>query len=219
MRGLPDGPPTIPPLAIVFLVGVFALTASPAAADVYLQRTDSGGFVLTDRPREGSYRLIVEADTPHRTHAAGVQSAVREAARRHELPRALLYAVIQVESGGETDAASRKGALGLMQLMPATARALGVEDPLDPRQNVLGGARYLRRLLDRYDGRLRLALAAYNAGPGRVQRHEGVPPYRETRRFLRRVRRSYEQFRGRDRMIYTYRDDDGVLNVTNQPSP
>lgn len=201
-------------LAVGFvLVG----SAGPAAADVYLQRTDTGGLVLTEDPADGSFRLIVEADSGEPTRAGVVEDAVREATRTYDLPRALLYAVIHAESGGETAAASRAGALGLMQLMPATARAMGVEDPLDPRQNVLGGARYLDRLMERYDGRLRLALAAYNAGPGRIEDHGGVPPFEETRRFLDRVRRAYDRFNGEDRMIYTYRDEDGVLNVTNRP--
>lgn len=205
--------------ALCLSVALFAAVSSgPAEADVYLQRSDTGGLVLTDHPGEGSVRLIVESDTVDRSGAGVVQRAVREATREYNLPGALLYAVIHAESGGETAAASHAGALGLMQLMPATARAMGVEDPLDPHQNVLGGARYLNRLLERYDGRLRLALAAYNAGPGRIEKHGGVPPFPETRRFLERVRRSYDRFNGEDRMIYTYRDEDGVLNLTDQPS-
>lgn len=200
-------------------VGLFLVVPSiPAEADVYLQRTDTGGLVLTDRPGEGRVRLIVEGESVGRPGPSIVRQAVRDAVREYNLPRALLYAVIHAESGGETAAASHAGALGLMQLMPATARAMGVEDPLDPRQNVLGGARYLHRLLERYEGRLRLALAAYNAGPGRIEEHGGVPPFPETHRFLARVRRSYDRFNGEDRMIYTYRDEDGVLNVTNRPA-
>lgn len=199
-------------------VGLIAACLSgPAGADVYLHRTDTGGFVVSEDPADGRFRLIVEADSEEPTRAGVVKNAVREAAGTYDLPRALLYAVIHAESGGETAAASHAGALGLMQLMPATARAMGVEDPLDPRQNVLGGARYLDRLMERYEGRLRLTLAAYNAGPGRVEDHGGVPPFEETHRFLDRVRRAYDRFNGEDRMIYTYRDEDGVLNVTNRP--
>lgn len=203
-------------MGLFFLVGASGIVR----ADIYLKRTDTDGIVLTDNPVEDGYRLVVESDSPapeERLKAGVVQNAVRNAARQHDLPRSLIYAVIQAESGGETDAASQAGALGLMQLMPATARAMGVEDPLDPRENVMGGARYLRRLLDRFEGKVRLALAAYNAGPGRVDAHGGVPPFPETRRFLKRVRRGYDHFKAEDRMIYTYRDEDGVLNVTDRP--
>lgn len=206
-------------LAVIGLV-FLAAGAGIVRADVYLKRTDTEGIVLTDHPTEDGYRLIVESDSPalqERLQAEVVQSAVREAARRYGLSRSLVYAVIQAESGGETDAASHAGALGLMQLMPATARAMGVEDPLDPRDNVMGGTRYLRRLLNRFEGKVRLALAAYNAGPGRVEAHDGVPPFPETRRFLERVLHAYERFKAEDRMIYTYRGEDGVLNVTNHP--
>ncbi len=100
--------------------------------------------------------------------------------------------VVAVESGYRSDARSRKGAIGLMQLMPATARAYGA-DPADPKQNVEAGTRYLRDLLVKYDGRVSHALAAYNAGPGAVDRYHGVPPYRETLDYIARVIRKYEK--------------------------
>jgi len=121
---------------------------------------------------------------------------VIEAARQTELDPDLLFAVIQVESGGDATAVSPKGALGLMQLMPETAREVGVLNPLDPFENVLGGARYLSRMLQRFRGDLRLALAAYNAGPSAVEKHGGVPPYRETREYVRKVSRLYRARKG-----------------------
>ncbi|MGQ9556452.1 MAG: lytic transglycosylase domain-containing protein [Desulfurispora sp.] len=111
----------------------------------------------------------------------------QEAAARYDLDPALLKAVARAESSFDPQAVSPAGAAGLMQLMPATARALGVTDVFDPRQNILAGARYLRQLLDRFAGDLPLALAAYNAGPGAVERHGGIPPYRETRQYVSRV--------------------------------
>ena len=108
------------------------------------------------------------------------------AARRHGLDPDLLWAVARAESGLNPHAVSPAGAMGLMQLMPATARALGVRDPFDPEQNVEAGARYLRQQLERF-GDIRLALAAYNAGPHAVERYGGVPPYRETQAYVERV--------------------------------
>jgi len=109
----------------------------------------------------------------------------------HGLDPRLVAAVVQVESAFDHTAVSRKGAMGLMQLMPATAAGLAVDDPWDPDQNLRGGTAYLRRLLDRYDGHLELALAAYNAGPEAVDRYGGIPPYQETRNYVRRVLRLF----------------------------
>lgn len=114
---------------------------------------------------------------------AAYRPAIEAAAARYDLSPAFLDAVVRAESGYAPDAVSPAGAIGLMQLMPGTARDLGV-DPRDPRQNILGGAAYLRQLLDRFDGDIDRALAAYNAGPGAVERHAGVPPYRETRAYV-----------------------------------
>jgi soluble lytic murein transglycosylase-like protein len=115
-----------------------------------------------------------------------LQPLLAEASGRTGVSEDLIAAVIATESGYRPDAVSSAGALGLMQLMPGTARALGVVDPFDPRQNVLAGAEYLRRQLHHF-GSVEKALAAYNAGPGAVERYGGVPPYRETRSYVRRV--------------------------------
>jgi len=115
-----------------------------------------------------------------------------EAARRHGLDPALVMAVVGVESGFQTEAVSAKGAQGLMQLMPATARDLGVTNPFDPVSNLDGGSRYLSSLVARYDGDLTKALAAYNAGMGAVARHGGMPPYAETRDYVRKILGRYQ---------------------------
>lgn len=117
---------------------------------------------------------------------------VQEAAVRNGLPPALVHSVAQVESAYRTDAVSPKGAIGVMQLMPSTAAALSA-DPRIPEQNIEAGARHLRELLLRYDGNVRLALAAYNAGPGAVERYNGVPPYPETQNYVEKVLDRYRR--------------------------
>ena len=119
---------------------------------------------------------------------------ISQEASRHQLSPALIKAVMLVESGFNADATSHKGAMGLMQLMPGTAAELGVDEPYDPDQNVRGGAKYLRRMLDRYGGNLEKAVAAYNAGPGRVDKYGGTPPISGTQHYVKNVFRFYDYF-------------------------
>jgi hypothetical protein len=121
----------------------------------------------------------------------GVEKFVKEAAERHHVDPALVRAVIETESNWNPAARSRKGALGLMQLIPTTAMRFGVNDAYNPQQNVDAGVHYLKTLLERYNGNLDLALAAYNAGEGAVDRAHGVPSYRETRNYVQRVQNAY----------------------------
>ena len=130
------------------------------------------------------------AEAPAGTDLRALATA---AAKRHGLDPALVLAVANVESGLRPSAVSPKGARGLMQLMPPTAKDMGVTDVFDPLQNLEGGTRYLRELLSRYDGDLKRALAAYNAGPGAVDKYKGVPPYRETLAYVRRVLEKYQK--------------------------
>ncbi len=116
------------------------------------------------------------------------------AAERQHLDPALVKAVMLVESGFDPEAVSPKGALGLMQLMPTTARELGVSDAFDPAQNIAGGTAYLRRMVDRFGGDLNKAIAAYNAGPGAVEKYGGTPPFAETQFFVRNVTKMHDYF-------------------------
>ncbi len=120
-----------------------------------------------------------------------IDAAINEAAARHNVDPSLVRSVVKVESNFNPNAVSRKGAMGLMQLMPATARSLNVSNPFDPQQNVDAGVRHLRKLLDNYGGNVRLSLAAYNAGSGAVARSAGVPHFRETQNYVRRITNLY----------------------------
>lgn len=126
-----------------------------------------------------------------------IRKVIVDASRKHGVDPRLVSAVAYRESGFDPKIVSRAGACGLMQLMPKTAETLGVTEIFDIRQNVFGGVQYLRMLLDTFSGDLDLALAAYNAGPGAVERYRGVPPYRETIEYIRRVRGDYERELGR----------------------
>lgn len=112
---------------------------------------------------------------------------IREAATQYKLDPNLIRAVMRTESAFNPHAVSRVGAQGLMQLMPALASDMGVKNPFDPRDNIMGGARYLRQLLDAHRGNIRLTLASYNAGPGNVKRYKGVPPFKETHNYVKKI--------------------------------
>lgn len=184
------------------LAGALLCVAAPAAAGSGLFTfVDERGVVhFTNVPADPRYSPVPEPD-PAQRHARGAPANMHFdglivlSALQERLPPALIKAVIAAESRFDPDAVSRKGAQGLMQLMPRTARRLGVEDPFQPTENVRGGSRYLRQLIDRY-GDWSRALAAYNAGPAAVDRHRGIPPYRETRDYVKRVLTYYHAYHG-----------------------
>lgn len=153
-----------------------------------------------------------------------IDAAIDEAAARHNVDPNLVRSVVKVESNFNPNAVSRKGAMGLMQLMPATARSLNVSNPFDPQQNVDAGVRHLKRLLESYGGNVQLSLAAYNAGAGAVARSAGVPRFRETRNYVRRITDLYAGGDGGSRVIFgavhsdpvrVGRDERGVLHMSN----
>ena len=134
----------------------------------------------------------VAVTTTFRLPPSAFNHIITAASAKYALDEALIRAVISAESAFDPLAVSRAGAMGLMQLMPALAAEMGVTDPFDPRQNIFGGSRYLKQLLDAYDGDVTLALASYNAGPGAVERYNGVPPYPETQHYVKTITSALE---------------------------
>jgi len=192
-------------IAVLAAGGALGVCAT-AQAQIYAGADDSGSVVLSNHASEATPTLLVPGEAPARQDAspnvpsparAGLAPRqaprelapeIRDAARRHALPEALLTAVVAVESGFDPKAVSPKGAKGLMQLMPATARRFGVRDVFAVRDNLHGGAAYLRVLIDQFDNDIALALAAYNAGEGAVLRAgRRLPDYPETRDYVARV--------------------------------
>jgi soluble lytic murein transglycosylase-like protein len=187
-----------------------------------LLRTAATGVAL--RTTQTSFTTSPELSAAELANRGKIEEMIREVSARYRVDPALVRAVMQTESNWNSSAVSRRGALGLMQLVPGTAQQLGVNNAFDPKQNLDGGVHYLHLLLERYNGDLDRALAAYNAGPGAVDRAGGIPQYRETRNYVQKVTDSY--FRpGSDRLprafderrpIYRAVEADGRVVFTNE---
>lgn len=202
-RPTPSRPNRIARRRAVWFLTAHLAAAGAHAATVHVYQGPGGSLLITDQPRDiPGYveirRYGAEGESNDfagiRPIASAFDPLIREASDHHDLDRALVKAVIHVESAFDPDAVSSKGAVGLMQLMAETAENYGVTDRTDPRQNLMAGTRHLRFLIDQYRD-TSLALAAYNAGIGAVDRHRGIPPYPETRSYVRKVLHLHELYR------------------------
>lgn len=188
--------------ALFSVAAALLLGAIPSQADVYQYIDANGTLSLTNVPNDPRYRRVISELPRARTVISDgeLEPVIARHSRAHRLHPALIRAVIKTESDFDPQAVSRAGAIGLMQLMPQTAVRLDVRDSYNPDQNIGGGTKYLRQLLDRFNGNLPLALAAYNAGERMVERYQGLPPIPETRRYVQKVLRYYRTFLTNDRL-------------------
>jgi soluble lytic murein transglycosylase len=183
---------------LFFLLSLPYLAAPCARADIYLYVDTEGVLHFTNTPTSNKYTVYMSEKRLYRKNGYNIRSyddVIAEAARRNGVSSSLLKAVIHVESYFNPRAVSKKGALGLMQIMPENFEALNIDDPFDPWENVMGGARYFKSMLKRFSGQIDLALAAYNAGPTAVEKYNDIPPYPETQRYVRKVMNAYYIYR------------------------
>jgi len=185
-------------LALLMAFVGWSMVVPCVEAQIYTRRNSQGILEATNVPDSGGYLLtypgkgtLIHSRGFRRRYRGEYDTHILAASRAFGVDADLIKAVIQIESEFDRLAVSSKGAQGLMQLMPFTARRFGVVDPFDARQNIFGGVQYLRVLLDLFQGDVDLALAGYNAGENAVLRHNGIPPYKETQRYVRKIRKLY----------------------------
>ncbi|MBN1829032.1 MAG: lytic transglycosylase domain-containing protein [Deltaproteobacteria bacterium] len=174
---------------VFFAVLIFCCAVGPVQADVYVHIDDQGVYHFTDAPPNADYKIFIRSQRTQKKLPSKYDRIIAEASERFDVSFPLLKAMVKVESDFDAQAISQKGALGLMQIMPANVFDFKISDPFDPYENVMAGAGYFKTLLERFEGHVPTALAAYNAGPGRVDRHRGIPPITETKDYISRVLR------------------------------
>jgi soluble lytic murein transglycosylase-like protein len=184
-------------LKAVFILSIFlyVLSADRSFADIYRYKDKNGKWHFTNVRSDVRYKLYIkEARENPDAFIKKYDDIIQNAAEKFSLEPSLVKAVIKAESGFDHKAVSSKGAQGLMQLMPGTADEMAVDDPYNPEQNIFGGSRYLSRLMERYNKDMKLVLAAYNAGPEKVDQYNDVPPYKETMQFIEKVMKYYNEY-------------------------
>ncbi len=179
----------------VFLVCILCPGGKLASAAVYKHVDRSGRIHFSNVPVESSFRFYCSEDDDTIALGMSVHDLIRFYSHRHKLDPALVRAVVKVESNFDSECVSKAGARGLMQVLPETAAAMEIYDLFDPAQNIAAGSRYLHQMLKRFNDDLDLALAAYNAGPSAVDRYAGIPPYAETRAYVKNVKLYLDKYR------------------------
>lgn len=184
--------------ALAFLLFLTLWGIPGLHAEIYIYIDGEGVMHFTNTPTSNVYKVYMREKPrkpPSWYNVELYDDVIQEAARVNGIAFPLLKAVIHVESRFDPKAVSKKGALGLMQIMPENLELLQISDPFDPWENIMGGARYLRSMLDRFEGRLPLALAAYNAGPTAVERYQDIPPYKETEAYVDKVMKFFRLYK------------------------
>lgn len=186
---------------MVYIIVLTLSAISVASADIYVYIDSEGVLHFTNTPTSSNYKIYMR-ERPKKTKAwfnlesKGIyDDVIEEAARRNDLSAPLIKALIHVESYFNPRAVSKKGAMGLMQIMPENLSRLNIQDPFNPWENIMGGAQYLKAMLDRFDGQLPLALAAYNAGPKAVEKYNDIPPYKETEKYVKKVMKYFHLYK------------------------
>ena len=170
-------------IAVLFLFVVVPVVQ----ADIYLFIDSQGVLHFTNAPTSSQYTLYIKERPKPATATKKYDGIIQEASNTFGLSFSLLKAMIKVESNFDSRAISKKGALGLMQIMPQNLQAFNIREPYDPKDNIMGGARYFKSLMERFEGKLPLALAAYNAGPTIVDKYRNIPPIKETQDYVKKV--------------------------------
>ena len=228
-------------VTVILALALFAcIPVLPAGADIYQYTDESGVLHFTNVSGGGKNHKRVRSEPEVRRETAAAPKAcpaspapssanipaayldlINTACDRHGIDPSLVHAIVKVESDFNPYALSRKGAMGLMQLMPQTAVNMNIKNSFNPAENIDGGVKYLRYLIDRYEGNLSLALAAYNSGETAVKRWGTIPPFKETQNYVKRVLKIYNGGNGSPATRYTIYmgyGDDGALLLTDNPS-